>query len=203
MKRLLLIHALFLLCREGSFSQNAVLHLYETAASKNDTSLYVTIQKANKGISFVFPVVEGDNYYTLKDSVFEKHSFPSHQTIFGPYSFKRTKDGILFQDKNTGNRYRGLYNFSEVEHLAPDLFSSATDSYNITTALLDSNATVPIEERSVSCYKFLQIITGHNPIRDKTYRVLYIDKANLLPCRMEYYSDKERRKLEKTIFLKS
>ena len=142
-------------------------------------------------------------YYTYReDSTLEKHVIPDSQSIFGPYKFKRIRAKILFQDKNSDKKYRDLYELSGQEHLSPNLFSSGTDSYSITTKLLDSNILLNINNINVPCFKFLQYTTGYLH-SSKYYNVLYINKNNFLPCRIESYFDKELKQVVSIIFMKS
>ena len=128
---------------------------------------------------------------------------PGHQPIYGPYKFKKVKGKILFQDKNISPQYRDLYELTTKEHFSPDLFSSGTDSYIILNKMLNSSTLLTIGNTKVPCFKFFQTLSGHNPVLDKYYRIVYIDKANLLPCRMETYADKDCKKLDKVVFMKT
>ena len=188
----------------SGLGQTQTLALYKTSPYPSDTSFYLTIQKDHTGISFVFPVQEGDTYYTYKkDSTLEEDHFRSTQAIYGPYKFKKVKGKILFQDKNISPDYRDLYELTTKEHFSPDLFSSSTDSYNISNVLLDSNALLPIGNITIPCFKFFQILSGHNSFLDKYYRIVYVDKVNLLPCTIEYYKDKDCKQLTQLVFVKS
>lgn len=201
--RLLFTTIFFISLATRGFSQTKTLVLFKTS-SKSDTSLYLTIKKGLEGIIFVFPFQEGQQYYTLKgDSTLEKHRFSDHQPIYGPYKFKSSKGKILFQDKNISHEYRDLYEISTKEHFSPDLYSSSTDSYNILNELVDPNALLLIGGTKVLCFKFFQTLSGHNSVLDKYYRIVYIDKANLLPCRSETYADKDCKKLEQVTFMKT
>ena len=193
---LLFSFSLFGLCQTKS------LTLYQNDSNKTDTSLYLTIQKNNKDISFVFPAGEPHPYYTLRsDSTWEEHPIPPDTPVFGPYKFKKAAEKILFQDKNVSSKYRDLYELSDKEYLSPDLFSSSTDSYTILTRLLDADALVSVGGSKVKCYKFSQLTTDHYS-NYKYHRILYVDKVNLIPCRIEFYADKDCTILQTTVFIK-
>ena len=131
----------------------------------------------------------------------KKTKCPAPNQFFGPYKFKKVKGKILFQDKNISSEYRDLYELSVKEHFSPDLFSSSTDSYSILNKLMDSNALLLIGNTKVPCYKFFQTLSGHNSVLDKYYRIVFVDKANLLPCRTETYADKDCKKLQQVTFI--
>ena len=188
----------------SGMSQANTLTLFRSLPNQTDTSLYLTIQKDQMGVSFVFPLEQGEPYYISKnDSTLEKHHFPNTQSRYGPYKFKKIKGRILFQDKNINVQFRDLYEISTKEHFSPNLYSSSTDSYDILNMLLDSNCLLTIGSKKVPCFKFFQILSGHNSLLDKHYQILYVDKANLLPCRTESYADKDCKNLVQVVFMKS
>ena len=177
---------------------------YVSSENYDDTTLFLTMEKSSKGISFVFPVREGLVMYTVRnDSILKSDTIPDIQSIYGPYKFKKTAKKILFQNKNISRRYRDLYELTLQEHLSPYLFSSSADSYNIQNRLLDSNAFINIDGVSIACFKFFQVGSDHNPVHDKYYKILYIDKHNLLPFRIEHYLDRKCTWLRSVVFAKT
>jgi hypothetical protein len=167
-------------------SQVDSFHLYKIETNKADTSLFVTIVKSSMGYSFVFPR-NVQYYYTLADtSGLDKHVLDTSRTIYGPYKFVKKNSQILFQDKNISTKFRDLYSVSNQNFLAPNLFSSSTDSYSIDCRLVDSNATVLIGRNAVSCYKFSEI---QDWVYSKSYSMLYIDKKTFLPVKIEGFTD--------------
>ena len=104
----------------------------------------------------------------------------------------------MFKDLSKSQKLFDLYNVNYEKFLAPDLFSTSTDSYNIATTLLDSNCVIFSGNNTVKCYKYLQVIEGRF---DNMYRVIYVGKKNLLPCRIENYNDKELKRLLSEIFV--
>jgi len=194
---------IFSLLSLRTLCQTQTLYSYQLGAFGIDTSLFVTIQKGAHGISFIFPVQKGMAIYTIKnDTIVESGRIPDNQSIYGPYKFKKKKNKIVFQDKNISNKLRALYELIDSVHLCPYLFSTSTDSYIIKNKLVDKNATLNIGETKLDCFKFFQVYSGHNPIRDIYYRVLYLDKASLIPLRIENYDDKECKYLNSVVFAK-
>ncbi len=106
---------------------------------------------------------------------------------YGPYKFKKNFDTIQFALKLNDNwSYQDLYLLKPNQvFLVPDLFSTSIDSYNISCILIDSSYKIKIDTVYHSFYKFLER-------RDnlKSYRVVYLNKKEFLPFRIEYYSDK-------------
>lgn len=202
--RFLFLLSLFISLTEKSSCQNKSLILFRIVPGELDTALYLTVRQSPKGFLFEFPAVETQPLYILKkDSTFEKIQSEAYQSVFGPYKFKWEKDKILFLDRKIGKKYRDLYELSNKEHLAPNLFSSNTDTYNIPTQLLDSTVSLMIGQNELPCFKFFQQVSGHNPFNDKYYRIVYIDKATYLPYRIETYVDNKCQKLMSIIFSKS
>lgn len=201
--RLLIVNIAFCILSSNVLCQLKEMELYWVKSSDNDTTLFVTIQKNSDGISFVFPYVEGVEYYIYEnDSTKTTHRLPGHQSIYGPYKFKLTRKKILFQDKNIRRKFRDLYLLTDSIHSSPDLFSTSTDSYNRHSRLLDLNAVIQIDTIRLPCFKFFQVYYGHNPVYNKYYRILYLDKTSLLPVRIENYYDKDCKYLRSSVCAK-
>jgi len=175
-----------------------ILRYYSMRVDKADTSYYCSVTKNNKGFSFVFPEIIS-KYYQLKDSakmIFDT-IIQKRTSVFGPYVFLKKRNKILFKDLNRSKRYQNLYSIGDNEFLAPDLFSSSTNSYSILTKLLDSNTVLQIGSRRMSCFRYLQAMEYHYK---KEYRVIYIDKKSLLPYKFEYYDNKDLKNMIREIF---
>jgi hypothetical protein len=175
-----------------------VLRYYEKVMNKADTSYYYSAIQNDKGYRFVFPELTS-RYYKLKDSVKMLFDtiFVKTKSEVGPYKFLKRRNKILFKDVNRSKKFFDLYNISKDEFLAPNLLSSSTDSYEILTKLLDSNAVLRVGSQDVSCFKFLQKMVYDY---SKEYRLLYIDKKSLLPYKFEYYADKNLKNMVREVF---
>jgi hypothetical protein len=175
-----------------------VLRYYLKQVDKADTFYYCSVTKNDKGFSFVFPEITAQ-YYKLKDSATMTFDtiIQKRTSVFGPYVFLKKENKILFKDLNKSKKYHDLYSIADSEFLAPDLFSSSTNSYSILTKLLDSNTVLQAGSRNISCFRYLQAMEYHY---NKEYRVIYIDKRSLLPYKFEYYVSKDLKNMSREIF---
>jgi hypothetical protein len=197
MKSLLMFFSLFTIISVNGQIDKEVLRYYKRDMNKIDTSYYFSVVQNDKGYRFVFPEVTS-KYFKLKDTV--KMIFDTiivkTRSDHGPYKFLKKRNKILFKDVSRSNKYYDLYNISNKEFLAPDLFS-LTDSYSILTRLLDSDTVLRVGGQSISCFKYFQQMANDY---GKEYRILYIDKKSLLPYKFEYYVDKDLGNMVREIF---
>jgi len=175
------------------------ISLYSVKEGKIDTTLFCWISADKHGYYFHFPDVISTQF-VAKD--FEKELvdtlIETRKIKFGPYLFKKQKNKIVFKD-TLRNAYFDLYNIFGEEFTAPDLFSSSLDSYNIPTRLINENCVIDSKRRSIKTFQFFQTLDYHNI---KQYRIIFIDKKTLLPCRMEYYESEQLQKMTRVIFIK-
>lgn len=201
-KYMRIIPVIILLFKLSSLSAQKgkeLFKFYSKDFGKNDTTYCFSIYKNSGAYKFIFPETVS-SYFILKDSVSMIYDTVSERrrSVFGPYIFFRKRNRIQFKDLSRSRKPADLYLIAyNEEFLAPDLFSSSTDSYNIMTQLIDSNIVLKIGNNKFNCFKFLQIEKYDN-IRQ--YSVVLIDKGSLLPLKFEYYKDKELKQVSKEIF---
>ena len=180
-------------------SGNKFLTLYQRNVQANDTTEFCIIVSDSQSHTFFFPE-RIDVTYQLKDSINMVYDTIRERFVFshGPYEFVKKDDKIMFKDLRRSKKLSELYDLNSEEFLAPNLFSTSTDSYDIPTTLVDRESVITVGRNSVKCYKFLQVMEGRF---DNQYRLVYIEKKSFLPFRMEYYKDKELKKLLTEIFI--
>ena len=178
---------------EGSF------RLLSRIILGNDTTEFCRINKDLKGYTFVFPS-KFDTSFRLNDSVNHLYDtiIETFSSSYGPYVFAKKNGRIMFKDLKRSKKFNDLYLLNFEEFLAPELFSTPPDSYNLLTTRINGNSLVSLGNSSFQCYKYYQIIDGGDT--HDLYRVIFVGKDTLLPYRIEYYSDKERTNLIEEIF---
>lgn len=199
MRAISVIILLFKLSSLSAQKGDELFKFYSKDFVKNDTTYCFSILKHNRVYKFVFPETVS-SYFILKDSfnmIFDTVS-ERRRSVFGPYIFFRRKNRIQFKDLSRSRKPADLYliKYNE-EFLAPDLFSTSTDSYNISTQLIDSSIVLKIGNNIFKCLKYLQIENYDN---HRQYSIAFIDKRSLLPLKYEYYKDKELKQINNEIF---
>ncbi len=200
MKVFYVIGAILFLSNFSTSQENReAFKLYKIDHIRRDTTLFCTVIENLKSYSFVLPQRELV-WYEVTDSLRHKYDTIREKNpiiSYGPYQFANRGQRIVFKDRSLSNKFRVLYYFDNKEYLAPDLFSTSTDSYSEITSFVDANGKVFFGKDSIRCYKFLQKIKRRF---DYLYQILYIEKKTLLPFRMEIYEEKALRTLITTIY---
>ena len=175
------------------------LRLLSRIVLGNDTTEFCRINKDLKGYTFVFPS-KFDTSFILNDSVNHHYDtiIETFSSSYGPYVFAKKNGRIMFKDSKRSRKFHDLYLLNFEDFLAPELFSTPPDSYNLLTTRINENGLISLGDSSFPCYKYYQIINGGDT--HDLYRVIFVGKDTLLPYRIEYYSDKERTNLIEEIF---
>jgi len=197
MKKMFFIFPLLSFLKGSSQDSLNEYLLYSKLRFDYDTTHFMRIEKKKQGYLFVFPA---DTVYMYKiDSAgLRSDTIPLiSQSIYGPYKFRKKGNRILFRDASRSKKYNDLYELSNREFSAPDLFSTATDSYNIRATLLNPDTLLIVGNKKFFCFKYLQIVR----YAGITYRTIYIDKKTFLPIRIDYYDDKALKYLNEEVFL--
>src|SRR5688572_5585339 len=158
MKTMLLIFLLVSFFR--GFSQDSLngYLLYSKLRFDYDTTLFMKIDKTKQGYLFVFPA-HTINMYKIDSAGLISDTIPLiSQSIYGPYKFRKKGNRILFRDASRSKKYSVLYEISNREFSAPDLFSTATDSYNIRATLLNADTFLIVGNKKYFCFKYFQIV---------------------------------------------
>jgi len=176
--------------------------MYSYNPAKKDTTHYFDIMKGKHGYTLLFHK-DTTVYYKLVDTVNMKFDTVRMitQSSYGPYEYKKQGDRILFKEYRRDTAFRDLYLLTTEEYLAPNLFSSSSDSYTHTTKLLDQNAVLTGVNGKTACYKFLQTEMWYEN-NHLSVRTLFISKSTLLPIRIVYYSDLTMKTVVQDIFAK-
>ena len=146
---------------------NVIFKLYERNCQTNDTTEFCSIVGDSKGYKFVFPAKEMISY-RLKDSLNKAYDTikESFSSLYGPFVFVKRKGKIMFKDLSKSRKLFDLYNINYRQFLAPELFSSSTDSYNIFTNLLNSSSATPFNTlyllvgKCLFIHSFINLLSG-------------------------------------------
>lgn len=177
------------------FSQQKQINYYSRSFINDgltDVLVFSIKQKANI-YTIVYP---SSNLSVIKSN--ENKEYYKDTSRYGPYKFSK-KDNIIkfsyFQD----NKWvvNDLYLLQlDTTFLIPNIYSSSPDSYNTKCILADSSFPIIIKNKKYYFYKFMQITSyDGSSLRE----VVYINKKNFLPYKIEYYADNSFKELYKIV----
>ena len=177
-------------------------------AQNRHLNYFYTIRDGKKLMApeFAFDVKVKNGVYLFSfkpDSSFVEYTEGKKDTIitnktFGPYRFSRKGKKLYIGIKNENKWMVQDYYLlkPDTTFLIPDIFSSNLDSYNISCTLLDYNIKVNLKDKSIPTFKFIENWRSNTKM---FYRIVYVNSKSLLPVKIEYYTDKECKKISSII----